>query len=211
MDEATLRRATEPFFTTKGLGRGTGLGLSMVDGLVAQSGGAMRIKSGPNAGTVVELWLPAAKAAETDEPPATAAAPEPAPGRSLRLLVVDDDPIVGAGTVAMIEDLGHSAIEVDTVAGALDLLNADPGIDIVITDFAMPDATGSQLATQIGLLRPGLPVVIATGYAELPGAPPGLPRLDKPYRQQDLAALIEKLVARRPVTSGLAAPHVSGG
>jgi signal transduction histidine kinase len=211
MDEATLRRATEPFFTTKGLGRGTGLGLSMVDGLIAQSGGAMRIKSGPNAGTVVELWLPAAKAAETDELPATAAAPEPAPGRSLRLLVVDDDPIVGAGTVAMIEDLGHSAIEVDTVAGALDLLNADPGIDIVITDFAMPDATGSQLATQIGLLRPGLPVVIATGYAELPGAPPGLPRLDKPYRQQDLAALIEKLVARRPVTSGLAAPHVSGG
>ena len=209
MDEATLRRATEPFFTTKGVGRGTGLGLSMVDGLVAQSGGAMRIGSRAGAGTAVELWLPAADAADAAQAAPAPAASDPAGGRALRLLVVDDDPIVGAGTVAMIEDLGHSAIEVASVAGALDALNADPGIDIVITDYAMPDATGSQLAARIGRLRPGLPVVIATGYAETPGAASGLPRLDKPYRQQDLARLIDALAASRPISLDLGAHRLA--
>src|SRR5205085_3134253 len=97
MDEVTLKRATEPFFTTKGAGRGTGLGLSMVDGLVAQSGGAMRITSRPDLGTTVELWLPVSQAAVIDRPRA-AAAPRLQVLRSCRVLVVDDDPIVASGT-----------------------------------------------------------------------------------------------------------------
>jgi signal transduction histidine kinase len=194
MDKATLRRATEPFFTTKDRGRGTGLGLSMVDGFVAQSGGAMRIRSRPGTGTDVELWLPVTDAAEIDEttsPNASCRVGEP---RSFRVLVVDDDAMVCAGTAAMLEDLGHSAIEAGSAARALDLLMSEPDIDVVITDYAMPGMNGSQLAAKIHELRPGLPVVIATGYANTPSEGSALPRLNKPYRQQDLENLIDRMV-----------------
>lgn len=194
MDDATLRRAAEPFFTTKDPGRGTGLGLSMVDGLVAQSGGAMRISSRPDLGTNVELWLPVSAAAHMDQP-------EPAPlldgaHRSFRVLLVDDDAMVGAGTAAMLEDLGHSVVEAESGPRALDLLGADPNIDIVITDYAMPGMTGGELAAELGRIRPDLPVVIATGYANAPVESSGLPRLNKPYRQQELAALLARLLDR---------------
>src|ERR1051326_3387458 len=118
MDEVTLKRATEPFFTTKGAGRGTGLGLSMVDGLVAQSGGAMRINSHQGAGTTVELWLPVAEA-EAVERPRPVAPQRVAESRCCRVLVIDDDPIVLAGTAAMLEDLGHTATEVESAEQAL--------------------------------------------------------------------------------------------
>ncbi len=191
MDEATLRRATEPFFTTKGPGRGTGLGLSMVDGFVAQSGGAMRIDSRPTVGTSVDLWLPACGALGQDEPDAQGLL-NVGKTRSFRVLLVDDDSMVAAGTAAMIEDLGHSVIEADSASRALDLLSTHPNVDVVITDYAMPGMKGSELAEEIKRLRPGLPVVIATGYSDAPEKA-GLPRLHKPYRQQDLAVLFATL------------------
>jgi len=194
MDETTAKRATEPFFTTKPRGRGTGLGLSMVHGLVAQSGGVLRIDSRPNHGTTVELWLPvAAPAAAAEAPPADP--PEVGAVRACHVLVVDDDPIVVAGTAAMLEDLGHSAIAAGSGARALEVLRTQPQIDLVITDYAMPGMTGAELATRIERLRPGLPVVIASGYAELLQEV-RLPRLAKPYRQHDLAATIRDLVGR---------------
>jgi len=195
MDEATLRRAAEPFFTTKDRGRGTGLGLSMVDGLVGQSGGAMRIGSRPGFGTTVELWLPASPAGEADRehPAAPSIAGET---RTLRVLVVDDDPIVRASTVAMIEDLGHRALEAASAADALEVLRAAPQVDAVITDYAMPGVTGTALAAKLGQIRPGLPVIIATGYADMVPQASTLPRLDKPYRQKELAALLETLLER---------------
>ena len=196
MDEATLKRATEPFFTTKGAGRGTGLGLSMVYGLVAQSGGGMRITSQQGVGTRVELWLPVSPVVPLDQvrpalPPQIDEVP------SCRILVVDDDPIVAAGTVAMLEDLGHLATEAPSGEAALQLLRANGDIDLVITDHAMPGMTGTELALQIRDGWPALPIVIATGYAELP-ADSGveLPRLSKPYRQQELAVIIASLVGR---------------
>ncbi len=196
MDEATLRRAAEPFFTTKDRGRGTGLGLSMVDGLVGQSGGAMRIGSKPGFGTEVQLWLPASTPEEVDRE--NQARPSNAgETRALRVLVVDDDAIVRASTVAMIEDLGHAALEAASAADALELLGAERQVDAVITDYAMPGVTGTALAAQIGRIRPGLPVVIATGYADMPPQASALPRLDKPYRQKELAALLETLRERR--------------
>jgi signal transduction histidine kinase len=199
MDETTAKRATEPFFTTKPRGRGTGLGLSMVHGLVAQSGGAMRIDSRPNHGTTVELWFPvAAPVVPAKAPPADP--PEAGAIRSYRVLVVDDDPIVAAGTAAMLEDLGHFAIAAGSGARALEMLHTQPGIDLVITDYAMPGMTGAELATRIERLRPGLPVVIASGYAELLQEVT-LPRLAKPYRQHDLAALIQDLVGRPPAAA----------
>jgi signal transduction histidine kinase len=193
MDEATLRRAPEPFFTTKDHGRGTGLGLSMVDGLVAQSGGAMRISSQPSLGTIVELWLPVSDIAASRDPK-PAAVSRLGDTRSCRVLVVDDDAMVGAGTAAMLEDLGHSAIEVRSAALALEILGSEQDIEIVITDYAMPEMTGGELAAKIRRIRPGLPVVIVTGYADPPGEAVALPRLNKPYRQQDLAAVIGTLL-----------------
>ena len=204
MDEATLKRATEPFFTTKGVGRGTGLGLSMVDGLVAQSGGAMRITSRLGVGTTVELWLPVSHVERAAIAPLLSlpSLPNPPPieeRRSCRILVVDDDPIVATGTVAMLEDLGHVATEAASGEAAWQVLCADEAIDLVITDHAMPGMTGTELAARIRRSWPELPIVIATGYAELPGdGGLGLPRLSKPYRQQDLAVLVTRLVREQP-------------
>ena len=160
MDETTVKRAMEPFFTTKGAGRGTGLGLSMVDGLVAQSGGAMRITSKLGTGTTIELWLPVSEPEETEE----AGPPGPPPLRidnlrSCRVLLVDDDPIVAAGTAAMLEDLGHRAIEASSAEIALQVLSSDAGVDFVITDHAMPGMTGTELAERIRRRWPRLPVV----------------------------------------------------
>jgi signal transduction histidine kinase len=211
MDEATLKRATEPFFTTKGAGRGTGLGLSVVDGLVAQSGGAMRITSRPGAGTTVELWLPVSPTEAAAERPRPATPLLVADTRCCRVLVVDDDPIVLAGTAAMLEDLGHVATEASSGESALRLLLSAAGFDLVITDHAMPGMTGTELAARIRGSWPKLPVVIATGYAELPGdGDSGLPRLSKPYRQQELAALVARLVHQPSVTARTPVNAVAG-
>jgi signal transduction histidine kinase len=192
MDDRTLGRATEPFFTTKDRNRGTGLGLSMVNGLVTQSGGAMRISSRLGVGTYVELWLPVSGGLEPEQKRPT---PELRVGgaRPFRILVVDDDAIVAASAAAMLEDLGHSAIEAASAREGLDIVRSDTEIDFIITDYRMPEMTGGQLATEIRRIAPGLPVIIASGYADSSDELFGLLRLDKPFRQQQLAALIETL------------------
>ncbi|HXC26583.1 MAG TPA: response regulator [Stellaceae bacterium] len=195
MDEATLARAAEPFFTTKGAGAGTGLGLSMVDGLVAQSGGAMRIKSQLGAGTTIELWLPIwlGEDAKSSATPRRRRSPQRS---SLQVLLVEDDEMVAAGTLAMLEDLGHTTIEANSAAVALEILAAHNDIDIVVTDHAMPGMNGTELARRIRNSWPELPVVLVTGYADPPnGFDPLLPRLAKPYRQQELGDLISALGA----------------
>jgi signal transduction histidine kinase len=203
MEEVTLKRATEPFFTTKGPGQGTGLGLSMVEGLVAQSGGAMRISSKVGAGTVVELWIPVAEVeTPNDEIPVGTVSIDGI--RSCRVLVVDDDPIVAAGTAAMLEDLGHCTIEVASAEAALMILSSHSDIDFVITDHAMPGMTGTELAGRIARLWPSLPVVLASGYTDLPADELGLPRLSKPYRQEELARLLASLVTADPTVHQVA-------
>jgi CheY-like chemotaxis protein len=195
MDEATIARAAEPFFTTKNPGAGTGLGLSMVDGLVAQSGGAMRIRSQRDLGTTVELWLPVWQGAEA-APRETPSRPHGAHREGFQVLVVEDDEMVAAGTLAMIEDLGHSAVEANSALGALKILETNRDIDIVVTDHAMPGMNGTELAHRIRQTWPSLPVVLVTGYADLPnGSDPSLPRLNKPYRQRELGDLIATLAA----------------
>jgi signal transduction histidine kinase len=195
MDEDTLKRAAEPFFTTKGAGKGTGLGLSMVHGLAAQSGGAMRMMSQPGEGTTVELWLPVSRDAVASEA-ATLTGLLSGAVRSCRILVVDDDPLVTESTAAMLEDLGHAVIEALSGQRALDMLRVGTKVDVVVTDHAMPGMTGTELARQIRQIWPSLPVILATGYAELPnGEDPGLPRLGKPYVQAELAAQIAKVLS----------------
>lgn len=199
MDRETLSRAPEPFFTTKDRGRGTGLGLSIVDGLVGQSGGVMRISSQLGYGTNVELWLPASERSESEEKRslATLFGDEISSFdriSSFKVLVVDDDPLVLASTTAMVEGLGHSVIEAASAVEALDVVESALKIDLVITDYAMPEFNGTKLAEKITRIRPGLPIVIATGFADEPADMPPLPRLNKPYRQKELAALIGRLM-----------------
>ncbi|MDB5455151.1 MAG: sensor hybrid histidine kinase [Caulobacter sp.] len=190
MDEDTLARATEPFYTTKGVGKGTGLGLSMVHGLAEQSGGCLVVTSRLGQGTRVEIWLPRADAVRIPRPALAEPTPSDAPVRPLTVLAVDDDGLVLMNTAAMLEDLGHRAIAVSSAAEALEALR-EHAVDVVITDHVMPQMTGLELAGEIEARRPGLPVVLATGYAELPpGAGEALPRLAKPYGQAELDRIL---------------------
>jgi CheY-like chemotaxis protein len=198
MDEGTLKRAPEPFYTTKGVGKGTGLGLSMVYGLAAQSGGAARLSSRIGVGTTIELWFPVAGTVEPRQlRPALPIALGDTP--SCRVLFVDDDPMVSNSTVAMLEQLGHRVLVAPSGALALDVIRLEPKIDLVITDHAMPGMTGIELAARIREIRPTVPIILATGYADVPaGRDPALPRIDKPYRLEKLAALIATLMGQVP-------------
>jgi PAS domain S-box-containing protein len=190
MDEATLARATEPFFTTKGIGKGTGLGLSMVDGLTEQSGGKLIARSALGRGTTIELWLPIAKdsAPMTSERDSGEATETAAAKQQLCILAVDDDSLVLANVTAMLEDLGHTVIAVSSGATALQAIDSTPAIDLAITDQAMPVMTGLQLIGEMRARRPALPVILATGYAELPqGVNASIGRLAKPFTQRALA------------------------
>jgi PAS domain S-box-containing protein len=193
MDQDTLARAAEPFFTTKGVGKGTGLGLSMVHGMSEQSGGRLVLKSKKGEGTTAEIWLPIAiqppeTVIQKQQPPASAANDDT---RALLILAVDDDALVLMNTAAMLEDLGHTVLEAASGGEALDIFRREKNIDLVITDQAMPVMTGIQLAEAIRAERQDLPVILATGYAELPPeAADNLMKLDKPFRQEDLAQVL---------------------
>jgi signal transduction histidine kinase len=192
MNDTTLAKAMEPFFTTKGVGKGTGLGLSMVHGLTAQSGGAMTIHSAIGQGTTVTLWLP--RASDEDKV-ASSVRPQLAPqelaSRQLRILLVDDDSLVRMNTAYLLMDLGHSVMEASSGVHALQILDSDARFDAMITDYAMPGMTGLDLVTRLKIAKPKLPIVLATGYADLPpDTPLEFPRLAKPYTQDELAAAI---------------------
>ena len=202
MDETVLARAAEPFFTTKGVGKGTGLGLSMVQGLAAQSGGALQLQSRPGEGATITLWLPAAgpeEAAPALERPAPPMAILPLERRSI--LLVDDDILVSNGTAAMLEDLGHTVIEAQSAREALAIMAEGRAVDLVITDYAMPEMTGLELARALIERFAGLPIILASGYADLSlGEGDGLelPRLTKPFQQEDLAAALVQALAAAP-------------
>lgn len=197
MDEETLARAAEPFFTTKDVGKGTGLGLPMVHGLTEQLGGRLTLKSRKGEGTTVELWLRAVQPdleALVVEPVAKPASRQASTLASapMVVLVVDDDSLVLMSTVAMLEDMGHVVVEATSGTQALEILQQDQAIEAMMTDHAMPLMTGVQLAEKARDQRPDLPVILASGYAELPqGSGTDLIRLRKPYRQEDLARALD--------------------
>jgi signal transduction histidine kinase len=189
MDADTLRRATEPFFSTKRGGKGLGLGLSMVHGLALQSGGAMQIASRLGEGTRVSLWLPVASDARSMEPDATLS-PAAAENRRRRVLLVDDDPLVLMATADMLRELGHEPIEMTSAKKALEALRGGERPDLAILDYAMPEMSGVALAELLRETHPGLPLLLATGYSEREKAGGNLPRLDKPYTLTELARQI---------------------
>lgn len=196
MDSDTLARAIDPFFSTKELGKGTGLGLSMIHGLAVQLNGTLRLSSELGRGTRAELWLPATNAViAQDEIAVEPQITENLRAPKARILLVDDDVLIAMSTVDMLEDLGHEVIESNSGASAVEILRADLSIDLLITDYLMPGMTGLEVANAARLLRPDLPVLLATGYAEFPqGVDTDFPRLAKPYQQEQLAAEIAKVL-----------------
>ncbi|WP_010544136.1 PAS domain-containing protein [Sphingomonas elodea] len=193
MDEATLARAIEPFFSTKGVGRGTGLGLSMVHGLASQLGGTMGLQSKPGAGTVVELWLPvsgdALKIAE--------AAPrhEPHDGAGM-VLLVDDEEIVRGTAAEMLRALGYQVQPADSAEAALRMLDQGLVPDLLLTDHLMPGMTGTELAREVRTRLGEVPTLIVSGYADVEGLGRDYAHLPKPFRQADLARALTLLGVR---------------
>jgi PAS domain S-box-containing protein len=198
MDEATLRRAVEPFYTTKGIGKGTGLGLSMVHGLAEQLHGRLQLESKVNQGTTGSLWIPATEnAIDRERVPAADELPVQLAANVLDVLAVDDDALILINTAAMLEDAGHHVNVAYSGREALDLLRQRP-FDLLVTDQGMPGMTGAELIAVVQKDFPDMAIVLATGYAELPpGTAVDVPRVNKPFMQEQLmrgirAAMEEK-------------------
>ena len=191
MDEATRIRAIEPFFSTKGVGKGTGLGLSMVHGLASQLGGALNIQSQLGFGTKVELWLPES-ATVTSE--ATELKPvafgSPLGGKTV--LLVDDEELVRVSTAEMLKYLGYAVIEAQSAEAAMSLIAEGTHFDVLITDHLMPGMSGTDLAHEVRTARSGVPVLLISGYSD--AVEVGLPRLTKPFKTDDLAISLARLV-----------------
>jgi len=193
MDQATVDRATEPFFTTKGVGKGTGLGLSMVKGMAEQCGGRFALTSELGKGTTAEIWLAVAKEEQTAAEPAAVQVRAPAQVERLRVLAVDDDAIVLLNTVTMLEDMGHTVVERHSGSEALEALH-DEQFDLLLSDYAMPGMNGGDLVHRARAMQPHIRAAIVSGYADLPeGTALDVPRLAKPFSQDDLAQLIARL------------------
>jgi signal transduction histidine kinase len=192
-----IAKVFEPFFTTKAVGKGTGLGLSQVYGMARQSGGAARILSRPGAGTTVEIWLRAWGGKSEPEPAAPPVA-SPASGRGASILVVEDDDFVRESMVLQLEAFGHMVTQAaDGEAALRALQHARP--DLVITDYLMPGITGAELMQRARQVFPGIPMIIATGYADMHAIEQVLGDdilLRKPFELAELALSVERALGR---------------
>lgn len=201
MDEATLQRAVEPFFSTKGIGRGTGLGLSMVHGLALQLGGALQIHSRLGLGTRIRLCLPACGkpatlTTDTEQQIVTVQTAQ-------TVLLVDDEPLVRAATADMLAELGYSITEAESAEAALVLLEEGLTFDLLVTDHLMPGQSGAELAREVSQRLPKLKTLVVSGYADIEGLAPDLPRLTKPFNRTDLAAALTAASRSQVKASGL--------
>jgi signal transduction histidine kinase len=194
MDAETLAHAVEPFFSTKEIGRGTGLGLSMVHGLTAQLGGAFILSSKPDIGTRAELFLPVSREQSASSDGVSSDGPLAAE-KALSILVVDDEELVRKATAEMLRTLGHEVLEADGGAEALKILRIEQEIAVVVTDYKMPRMDGAELARLIREMRPDMPMLLISGYTGTADPIDGLPRLNKPFGLAELARSIRDLSA----------------
>lgn len=202
MPAEVRQRAFEPFFTTKGVGAGTGLGLSMVYGFTKQSGGHVQIYSEVGQGTSVRLFLPAASMVAPQAEPASGDGhlpPSGLPGGSETILVVEDDARVRRVAVARLEEMTYRVLQAETAAEALAVLGAHPEVALLFTDIVMPGGmSGDELAREARKLRPGLKIIMTSGFAEPSVAVRELAAeaswLKKPYSAMDLAVRIRELL-----------------
>ena len=210
MSGETLARAVEPFYSTKEIGRGTGLGLSMVHGLAAQLGGGFAISSELGEGTRVDLYLPIAKR-DASEASISAIGTQRKIDRQLSVLLVDDEDLVRFATAEMVRELGHQVTEVGSGPEALNQLRGGLNVDAVITDYKMPRMDGAELARRIGETHPSVPVLIITGYTGVSDDELNLPRLAKPFGQAEIAAALANLFAQDDKVVRLRTPGRNGG
>jgi signal transduction histidine kinase/CheY-like chemotaxis protein len=162
MSARTLAHASEPFFTTKEVGKATGLGLATARGFAEQSGGGFAIESEPGQGTTVTLWLPQAAKEDPGEDPSRSPLPAPPPGR--HILLVDDDPLVLRVFEAQLVEAGHAVLAVGGGAAALAVLDRGEAVDLLVSDLSMPGIDGLELIRAAQGRRPGLPAVLITGH-----------------------------------------------
>jgi CheY-like chemotaxis protein len=191
-------RATEPFFTTKPRGSGTGLGLATAHGFAEQSGGALLIDTQPGVGTKVSIVLP--RAPFLGEEPVVQIDPN-LHGRAV-ILLVDDDEQVRPLTASFLRDLGYTIIEAPTAEIAFALAHAPEALDLVITDVVMPGADGPRLAARLRKERADLPILFITGHAKLSGLEEERV-LQKPFGHAELAAHISAMLGRAPAEISL--------
>ncbi|HMI92060.1 MAG TPA: PAS domain S-box protein, partial [Polyangiales bacterium] len=195
MDEATLARIFEPFFTTKPLGSGTGLGLSMVHGIINKAGGFVTVSSRPGAGSTFEAWLPLAISQKPDAQPRSPAGK----GGSETVLVVDDDELVLSVTSELLRQLGYCVLTAAGAEDALSSLETLGSFDLLLTDVRLPGMNGPELFRRISALRGAVPVVFMSGYADNILAASDMPKtgavfLAKPFSQVELAAKVRAVL-----------------
>ncbi len=204
MDETARRRAFEPFFTTKPIGQGTGLGLSQVYGFVRQSGGLVRLESAPGQGTTVRLYLPRYEGAQDVQPPPAAASEPDTAAAGAVVLLVEDEEQVRRNAAETLRDHGYQVLEAANGPAALDVLHATPPvhIDLLLTDVGLPGGlNGRQVADVARVTRPGLPVLLITGYAGHAleqHLAPGMVVFTKPFTLSGLAGRVESMIERAP-------------
>ena len=187
MDEQTQRRAIEPFFSTKGIGKGTSLGLSMVHGLAAQPGGALTIRGEVGVGTRISLWVPT-----SDDLGSAARQLEQAPLCSAFVgsaLLVDDDELARKATATMLSELGFSVTQASCAEQALGLMQEGVRVDLLVTDHLMPGMNGADLCMKVLRRVPGMQVLVISSFAETNAIPPSLPMLMKPFQSADLSTI----------------------
>ncbi|MDP2875807.1 MAG: ATP-binding protein, partial [Holophaga sp.] len=191
MSQDVQKRAMEPFYTTKPVGKGTGLGLSMAYGILKAHGGAIDIQSELGQGTRVRLSFPVARAERAmGEPPMVSIAPAL---KALKVLLVDDDELIRSSVPAMLETLGHRAEVASGGLEALRRLESGLEVDLLILDMNMPGMSGLETLGRVRLIRPHLPILVATGFKEtgldeILAQHQGVSTLPKPYGMADLAA-----------------------
>jgi PAS domain S-box-containing protein len=198
MDAETMARAFEPFFTTKPTGQGTGLGLSMIYGFARQSQGFAKIESEPGQGATFKLYLPRADGQPEDQEPAVALV-QVKGAHDETVLVVEDEPVVRALIVEVLNELGYRALEAADGPTGLEILQSNQPIDLLITDIGLPGLNGRQIADAARLQRPGLKTLFMTGYAETAAVAsgfldPGMAMITKPFAMDALAARIRELI-----------------
>ena len=202
MTDEVLARAFEPFFTTKEVGKGSGLGLSQVFGLAKQSGGGVRITTQVGEGTSVTIYLPRARAVAADALPGQPVLSDHGPKDAV-ILIVDDDSAVREVTAGLLNDLGYRTLEAGSGGAALDVLDRNEEVRLVLLDFAMPGMNGAEVARELRARRPDVSILFASGYADT-AALVDVDRdqlIQKPYVEEQVATKVAAKLANRPARS----------
>jgi CheY-like chemotaxis protein len=209
MTKEVLAKAFEPFFTTKEIGKGSGLGLSQVLGFAKQSGGGMRIETRVGEGTSVKVYLPRAATVDVGEVRNDLAGANRHSRKGAIILLVDDDSAVREVTASILRELGYVILEVGSGGAALDLLDGEADVDLVVLDFAMPGMNGMELARQVHSRFPMLPILFVTGYADKTALEEvdDLRIVKKPFIGEELANKVHAALAKvRPRSGGKVVP-----